>query len=86
VRWLPSQMTRSRLAPSAPTIAPTVFAAYTPPTRRPGSVRPAATEASASGKLAPHRIAAGRIAQSVRTMSSWNVNQGLLDIDGSMGQ
>ncbi len=45
-----------------------------------------ATDASASGKLAPQRMAPGSIAQSERTRSSWNVNQGLLDAEGSIGQ
>ena len=43
--WLPIQATRSRLAASEPTIAPTVFAAYTPPTRRAGSWPVEATDA-----------------------------------------
>jgi hypothetical protein len=45
-----------------PTIAPSVFAAYTVPTRRPGSWPGNATLARASGKLAPHNNAAGNIA------------------------
>ena len=45
-----------------------------------------ATEASASGKLAPQRMAAGSIAHNERTRSSWKVNHGLLDVDGSIGQ
>src|SRR2546429_6960471 len=67
-------------------MAPTVLAAYTPPTRRAGSSPGAATEASASGKLAPHRIAAGRTAHRQRTKSSCSVNQGSLEIDGLIGQ
>src|SRR5437870_2642360 len=83
--WLPIQTTRTRPALSDPTIAPTVLAAYTPPTSRAGSCPREATDARASGKLAPHRIAAGNIAQSVRTRSSCIVNSGVLDIDGSIG-
>ena len=44
------------------------------------------TAASASGKLAPHRNAAGRTAQQTRTRSSWKVNHGLGDSDGLIGQ
>src|SRR5262247_4076019 len=57
--WLPIHTTNARLAPSDPTIAPTVFAAYTPPTSRAGSCPRAETEARARGKLAPQRMAAG---------------------------
>ena len=67
--WLPRHMI-TRLAPSDPTIAPTVFAAYTPATSHAGSCPGTATEASASGKLAPHRIAPGRTTHSERTRSS----------------
>ena len=66
-------------------IAPTVLAAYTPPTSRAGSWPSLATEASASGKLAPHRIAAGRTAHIVRTRSSWKLNHGLVASDGLTG-
>jgi hypothetical protein len=40
----------------------------------------------ASGKLAPHNSAGGRMAQKHRTMSSWKVNQGLVVRRGLMGQ
>ncbi len=63
---------------SDPTIAPAVFAAYTPPTSRPGSCPGVATAASASGKLAPHRIAPGSTTQRQRTTSSWKLYQGLV--------
>ena len=59
---VPSHATSSRLAPSEPTMAPTVLAAYTPPTSLAGSWPRAATAASASGKLAPQRMAAGSTA------------------------
>src|SRR5439155_24350365 len=74
------------LAPSDPTMAPTVFAAYTPPTRRAGSWPGSAMEASARGKLAPHRIAPGSTAHSDRTRSSWKLNHGSVEIDGLIGQ
>src|SRR3990172_12220653 len=85
-RWVPSQATSKRLAPSDPTMAPTVLAAYTPPTSRAGSCPGEATEASASGKLAPQRIAAGSMAHSARTRSSCSTTQGSCDIDGLIGQ
>ena len=52
-----------------PTTAPMVFAAYTAPTSRAESRSVAATDASASGKLAPQKNAGGRTAHSVRTKS-----------------
>ena len=55
----PIQATSSRLAVNAPATAPMVLAAYTPPTSRPGSWPGSATDASASGKLAP-QSAGGR--------------------------
>src|SRR5437879_2643562 len=70
----------------APTIAPTVFAAYTRPTSRPGSCPGVATAASASGKLAPQRQAAGSTAHRQRTRSSCRLNQGLCDSRGLIGQ
>src|SRR2546430_10936996 len=85
VYWLPRHMIRT-LAPSDPTIAPTVFAAYTPPTSRAGSWPGSATDASASGKLAPHRIAPGSTAQRHRTKSSWKLNHASVVIDGLTGQ
>src|SRR5437868_7292538 len=84
--WLPIHATRIRLAPRDPTIAPTVFAAYTPPTSLAGSWPRAATAARARGKLAPQRIAAGRTVHSDRTMSNCIVNSGVFEIEGSIGQ
>jgi hypothetical protein len=43
-----------------PTMAPSVFAAYALPTMRAGSSPREASDASASGKLAPQRTAAGQ--------------------------
>src|SRR5262249_3980782 len=54
-------------------------------TSRAGSCPREATDASASGKLAPHRIAAGNTTQSDRTRSSWKLNKGVLEIEGSIG-
>ena len=45
-----------------------------------------ATDASASGKLAPQRIAPGSTTQRHRTTSSWKLNQMLLVIAGLIGQ
>src|SRR5512138_2953877 len=78
--------TMRRLTPSAPAIAPRVLAAYTPPTRRPGSPPRSAIAARARGKLAPQRIAGGRIAHRQRTISSWNVCQGFVVSIGLIGQ
>src|SRR6266853_1903507 len=69
-----------------PAIAATVLAAYTPPTRRAGSWPRVATEASASGKLAPQRIAAGNTAKSDRTPSTCRLIHGLDVADGLIGQ
>src|ERR1043166_4538832 len=82
----PIHATSSRLAPSERTIAPTVLAAYTPPTSRAGSWPRAATAASASGKLAPQRIAAGRTANIARTRSTWKLIHGFCTADGLIGQ
>src|SRR5215471_13305242 len=60
-----------------PMMAPTVFAAYTPPTRRPGSSPCDATAARAKGKLAPHKQAAGRTAHRQRTRSTSKLVHGL---------
>src|ERR1035441_1295342 len=57
-----------------------------PPTSRPGSSPGEATAPSASGKLAPHRMAGGRMAHRHRTMSSWKVCHGLMASSGLMGQ
>ena len=67
-------------------MAPTVLAAYTPPTSRPGSWPFRATAASASGKLAPHKIGPGSTAHSPRTKSSWKLYQMSIEIDALMGQ
>src|SRR5262249_32332087 len=83
---LPIHGISTKLVTSDPTIAPTVFAAYTPPASRAASCSVDATAASASGKLAPQRIAAGSTTQRHRTMSSWNVYQGDVEIDGLIGQ
>ena len=45
-----------------------------------------ATLASASGKLAPHRIAPGSITQIARIRSSWKLNVSDVEIDGLIGQ
>ena len=58
-------------------MAPSVFAAYTPPTSRAGSWPREATAASARGKLAPHSTAGGRTAQRHRSRSSWMRYHGL---------
>ena len=58
-------------------------------TRRPDSGSVSAAAARASGKLAPQRSAAGRIAQRQRTISIWKVYQGLVvyeAVDGLMLQ
>jgi hypothetical protein len=44
-----------------------------PPTMRPWSSPRDATEASASGKLAPHRRVAGSTVHKVRARSIWKV-------------
>src|SRR5688500_13643803 len=43
-------------------------------------------EASASGKLAPHRIAGGSTAKRQRARSSWKLIHGLVASDGFTGQ
>ena len=68
--WLPIVGTSRKLAPSEPTIAPTVLAAYTPPASRAASCSGDATDASASGKLAPQSIAPGSTTHRQRTKSS----------------
>src|SRR5262249_28451551 len=77
---------RTKLTMSDPRIAPTVFAAYTPPAIRAESCSLDATAPSASGKLAPHRIAPGRTTQNARTRSSCSVYHGEVEIDGFVGQ
>ncbi len=71
---------------SAPTMPPTVLAAYTRPTSRPASWPGAAAAAIAIGKLAPHSSAAGRMVQAQRIMSNCSSTAGLLDNDGFTGQ
>src|ERR1700754_5199018 len=56
-----------------------------PPTRRPESISLFAAAARAIGKLAPHRRAAGMIAQRQRTISIWKVYHGLGESRGLMG-
>src|SRR3954447_26101116 len=67
-------------------MAPTVFAAYTLPTSRAGSCPRPATAASASGKLAPHRMAAGNTANSARTPSTCRLIHGFCTAEGLIGQ
>src|ERR1043166_3648945 len=57
-----------------------------PPTNLPGSLCALAAAASASGKLAPHSKVAGSSPQAQRTMSIWNVYQGLVESSGLTGQ
>src|SRR5215475_1194372 len=83
---VPIHATSTRLAPSDPTMAPTVLAAYTPPTSFAGSCPRAATAASASGKLAPQRMAAGSTANSARTLSTCRLIHGFWTADGLIGQ
>src|SRR5262245_39301438 len=56
-----------------------------PATSRLESAWASAAAASASGKLAPHSSAAGRIAQRQRTTSIWNVYHGLVESSGFTG-
>src|SRR5262245_18629854 len=83
---LPIHGTRTKLVAIEPTMAPTVFAAYTPPASRAASCSVDATLASASGKLAPHSIAPGRTTHRQRTRSNWYVYQGVVTSDGLIGQ
>src|SRR6185369_5555768 len=57
-----------------------------PPTSCPGSPCSLAAAANARGKLAPHNSAAGSSAHKQRTMSIWNVYQGLVESSGLIGQ
>src|SRR6266850_1940190 len=87
--WLPIHGISTKLATIDPAIAPTVFAAYTPPASTAASSPDpvsGTSEASASGKLAPQRIAPGSTTHRQRTRSSWNVNHGVVAIDGLIGQ
>src|SRR3954452_16103371 len=63
VAWDPIAGIIQRLTASAPTMPPTVLAAYTVPAVRPESSRRRAAAAQASGKLAPQKRVAGMIAQ-----------------------
>src|SRR5712692_2856184 len=83
---LPIRGTSTNVVISDPTMAPTVFAAYTPPASRAASCSVVATDASASGKLAPQRIAPGSTTQRQRTRSSCSVNQGVVAMYGLIGQ
>src|SRR5213078_3553458 len=83
---VPIQGMRMKLVTSDPAIAPTVFAAYTPPASRAASCSVVATAASASGKLAPHNTAPGSTTHRQRTKSSCIVNHGVVAIDGLIGQ
>src|SRR5207247_10967570 len=82
----PTHAIRKGLAVSAPATAPIVFAAYTPPTRRPASRPGVATLASASGKAAPHRIPGGSRAHNARTRASLKSHQTLDEDAGQMAQ
>src|SRR5262245_19106537 len=77
---------RNKLNANAPMIEPAVFAAYTSPESCAGSSPGSAAAANASGKLAPQRSVAGRIAKMHRTTSSWKLNTGLNESQGSTGQ
>ncbi len=70
VCWVPMEGTSTRLTSNAPAIAPSVLAAYTPPTTRPESSPASATAAQARGKLAPQSSVGGRIAHRQRAMSN----------------
>src|SRR5687768_1722014 len=88
-RWLPcvpNVARANRLAIIAPKIAPTVFAAYTAPTSFPGSWSFCEMDASASGKLMPHRNAPGSTTQRARMKSIWNVAMELGARAGFTGQ
>ena len=77
----------TKLAASAPAIAPTVFAAYTLPLERPVSVSAEAAAARANGKLAPQRMAAGRMTSMHRcTWRTWMTRIGVRrrgDVNGT---
>ena len=59
VCWMPNQATSTRLDRQRADDGAHVFAAYTPPTSRAGSLVGRGDAASASGKLAPQSIGAG---------------------------
>ena len=86
VSRVPTAGISSRLHTVAPTIEPTVFAAYTRPTRRDVSSPRRAIAASANGKLAPHKTAAGSMASAPRTRSICRAYHALGANDGLMGQ
>ncbi len=83
---VPTRGMSSKLAAAAPTMPPTVLAASRRPTTRPRSRPTGATAATASGKLAPHKQAAGRTAHKDRARSSWNWNAALVESAGFTGQ
>src|SRR5215469_1243985 len=83
---VPSHAMISKLPNNAPMIPPMVFAAYTLPTRRAGSLAPRPTAARASGKLAPQSTAAGNTDQRQRTRSIWNVGVASIANPGLTGQ
>src|SRR2546423_11093784 len=66
---VPNTGITKRLNASAPTTAPTVLAAYRPPTSRAGSCERGAIAAIAIGKLAPQKKAAGSTAIAERSTS-----------------
>src|SRR5713226_5613129 len=77
---------KNTLNPTVPAIPPAVLAAYTEPTSLPASLSRPRRAAIASGKLAPHKQAAGRRASADRTVSNSKFNHGFSVRVGSMGQ
>ena len=86
VRWLPIVTTSTNVVPSAPTMAPSVFAAYSRPTARRGSSPAATAAASASGKLAPQSSAAGKATTLARSRSSCSATAAVVGSVTSIGQ
>src|SRR5580658_7504050 len=82
---VPTHGIRTMLNPTAPKIAPTVFAAYTSPTSAPLSCSLVAADASANGKLNPHSSAGGRIANRHIIKSTRNSRQGFVTARGLNG-
>src|SRR5207344_2228646 len=79
----------SRMAAQAVIVGHHDFSALSlagPSSRSAGSWPRAATAASASGKLAPQRMAAGSTAKSARTASTWKLIHGLVVAEGLSGQ
>src|SRR6266545_7752625 len=83
---VPKAGTISRLKMTAPITAPIVLAAYTGPTSRAWSPALGPTAASATGKLAPQKHAAGTTAMKARSRSIWKLNHGPEASAGSIGQ